>query len=151
MFSQSGTNTPVPSSRNVPIPIHDTIGESITWINDWFSPDFNHADKGEEIQNANSLQLKGWVKTNQNHKSNTLRNGLNSYIELNQSKWSYLKKETKQEETQGFAKQEQLQETPQQEEAPQNDATHSDAPKNEQSQVDAKVEQSQLDDKQLTL
>lgn len=87
MFSQSGTNTPVPQSRNVPVPIHDTIGESITWINDWFSFD-------QDGQGANSLQLKGWVKTNQSHKTTSHK----SFINLNDQKWQYLK-EVKEEQS----------------------------------------------------
>ncbi|CAD1808714.1 hypothetical protein FOB58_000596 [Candida parapsilosis] len=78
MFSQSGTNTPVPQSRNVPVPIHDTIGDSITWVNERFSFDQD---------GTNSLQLKGWVKTNQSHK-NTLPK---SYLNLSETKWQYMK------------------------------------------------------------
>ena len=78
MFSQSGTNTPVPQSKNVPVPIHDTIGESITWVNEWISM---------EGQGSNSLQLKAWVKTNQSHKSTPQK----SYIDLNEPKWQYMK------------------------------------------------------------
>ncbi|KAI3405820.2 hypothetical protein KGF56_001427 [Candida oxycetoniae] len=117
MFSQSGTNTPVPSSKNnAPLPIHDTICESITWVNDWFSPSFinvntvsfsteNQAGNGSTdpqfIGNntGSSLHLKGWFKTNQNHRQDTLKQApINSCFDLTSSKWKYLKTTTTNED-----------------------------------------------------
>ncbi|KAI5951627.1 hypothetical protein KGF54_004701 [Candida jiufengensis] len=128
MFSQSGTSTPVPSSassqnKNV-IPIHDQINDSITWVYDWYSPNFNNPFsnnmtngnynidtnngstindsttanttniQNDNLQNFNSLKLKGWFKTNFNHKSNTFKQQIltnDSYLNLNSNKWKYLK------------------------------------------------------------
>ncbi|WLF77136.1 hypothetical protein PVL30_000845 [Lodderomyces elongisporus] len=111
MFSQSGTGTPVPTNaKNAPVPIHDTIGDSVTWVYDWYSPNFNEANTGAivmsktgrestEIQYLNNnnigpLQLKGWFKTNHNHKSGFAKydQDANATLDLTEAKWQYMRK-----------------------------------------------------------
>ncbi|CAK9435513.1 uncharacterized protein LODBEIA_P02400 [Lodderomyces beijingensis] len=108
MFSNSESNTPAPTSKNATVPIHETIGESITWVNDWFSPNFNSlntsnmllSNAGSEScepqylnsNNANSLQLRGWFKTNHNHKPGDFKTQEgHDFLDLSSSKWRYLK------------------------------------------------------------
>lgn len=54
MFSVSGTSTPVPNF--ITVTHHEQLGPNVTWINDWYSID--------------NVALKGWFKTNINHKNN---------------------------------------------------------------------------------
>lgn len=126
MFSQSGTQTPVPSSQHgnqlQKIQFHEVLGESITWVNDWYLPNLcnnsNQLDSTiSNIPTANTttttttsssslnqtgldddigtpaisdlIILKGWHKTNINHKQSN--NILNPNDILDLSKWKYFK------------------------------------------------------------
>lgn len=70
------TPQPTPNDQTprltTPMPFHVQLGENVTWVNDWYSFD-----------NAN---LKGWVKTNVNHKSG-VKLEPTDIIDL--SKWKY--------------------------------------------------------------
>ena len=140
MFSHSGTQTPVSASyqqQSQPhqlqnkVQFHEQLDETITWINDWYSPnlinnntirDANYNKSGQfvhysvdtnkghqghsnrvstinnfEEENStpavnDSIRLKGWHRTNLNHKhgeSNEHYNNLNPSDVLDLNKWRY--------------------------------------------------------------
>lgn len=109
MFSQSGTQTPVPSSQHgnqlQKVQFHEVLGETVTWVNEWYLPNLiTSSNLGESnvIVNqpsleddsatpaiSDSIRLKGWHKTNINHKQSN--NVLNPNDILDLSTWKYFK------------------------------------------------------------
>ncbi|RCK55899.1 hypothetical protein Cantr_05785 [Candida viswanathii] len=125
MFSQSGTQTPVPSSQHgnqlQKIQFHEVLGETVTWVNDWYLPNLSNSpsrhidtttaattgaaaaaaaaavlsqaglaeDDSATPAISDSIRLKGWHKTNINHKQSS--NVLNPNDILDLSKWKYFK------------------------------------------------------------
>lgn len=87
MFSQSGTNTPIPSNVNV-VQYHEQLGETVTWVKDWYSPNLTSNSSEDGI--SDSVRLKGWFRTNMNHKnSSSLSYSHQDVLDLNQ--WRYHK------------------------------------------------------------
>ncbi|KAK6456790.1 uncharacterized protein RJT20DRAFT_126846 [Scheffersomyces xylosifermentans] len=87
MFSQSGTNTPISSGFNA-VQYHEQLGETVTWIKDWYTPNLSNTSSDDAI--AESVKLKGWFKTNINHK-NTASLNANPHDTLDLNEWKYYK------------------------------------------------------------
>lgn len=83
MFSASGTNTPIPYNANTPF--HEQLGETVTWIRDWYSPNLDL----ESDSTIDTVKLKGWFKTNINHKNDpSIKLSINDTLDI--EKWKYL-------------------------------------------------------------
>lgn len=83
MFSASGTNTPIPFNANTPF--HEQLGETVTWIRDWYSPNLDL----ESETTIDTVKLKGWYKTNINHKNNpSIKLSVDDTLDL--ESWKYL-------------------------------------------------------------
>lgn len=140
MFSHSGTQTPVsasyqqqlqPHQLQNKVQFHEQLDETITWINDWYSPnlinnsnvkEINYSKSGQFVSYSvdtnkthqgqsnrvsainnfeeesstpainDSVRLKGWHRTNLNHKqgdNNENSNNLNPNDVLDLTKWRY--------------------------------------------------------------
>lgn len=82
MFSHSQSQTPIPTQGQY----HEKLAETVTWVKDWYIPQL--PSSSESI--PQSIRLKGWFKTNINHKSSTqLRLSSDDVIDL--SSWKYIK------------------------------------------------------------
>ncbi|EGW35161.1 uncharacterized protein SPAPADRAFT_48195 [Spathaspora passalidarum NRRL Y-27907] len=93
MFSKSGTNTPIPGgvAHINKIQYHEQLDETITWIKDWYSPNLSNDLSDDAIND--SVRLKGWYKTNINHKNgNSLAYNPDDVLNLNE--WKYYTEST---------------------------------------------------------
>lgn len=80
MFSHSQSQTPIPSG----IQYHEKLAETVTWVKDWYTPQLTL--NTENVPNL--IRLKGWYKTNINHKAGTsLRLSEDDVLDL--SNWKY--------------------------------------------------------------
>lgn len=96
MFSKSGTNTPNPGASYNKVQYHEQLDETITWIKDWYSPNLS-IDLSEDPMN-DAVRLKGWYKTNINHKSHKHPLNYNPVDALDLNEWRYYKES---EQTEG--------------------------------------------------
>lgn len=60
MFSQSQSQTPIPAGN-----YHEKLADTVTWVNDWYVPALS---SNNETTMASLMRLKGWFKTNKQHK-----------------------------------------------------------------------------------
>ncbi|KAG7665461.1 uncharacterized protein J8A68_001149 [[Candida] subhashii] len=91
MFSKSGTNTPNPSSSINKIQYHEQLDETITWIKDWYSPNLSTDPLSQEDAMNDAVRLKGWYKTNINHKNSKNQLTYNPVDTLDLNQWRYYK------------------------------------------------------------
>ncbi|KAK6460655.1 hypothetical protein DFJ63DRAFT_320802 [Scheffersomyces coipomensis] len=79
-------------------PRHEPVDDTVTWVKDWYSPTLVSSQSKDDDSTASlvdSIKLKGWVKTNLNHKllnqssssSNSNVYNPNDILDLNQ--WKY--------------------------------------------------------------
>lgn len=80
MYSHSQSQTPIPSG----ISYHEKLAETVTWVKDWYTPQLTLTS--ENVPNL--IRLKGWFKTNMNHKAaSTLRLSQDDVLDL--ANWKY--------------------------------------------------------------
>ncbi|KAK6200095.1 uncharacterized protein RJT21DRAFT_40256 [Scheffersomyces amazonensis] len=95
MFSNSGTSTPVLSNNTTTMqyninPHHEPLDDTVTWVKDWYSPALTTSAQDDGTSLVESVKLKGWFKTNLNHKKPNRNNyNPNDILDLNQ--WKYYK------------------------------------------------------------
>ncbi|RLV92546.1 hypothetical protein JA1_003084 [Spathaspora sp. JA1] len=101
MFSKSGTNTPVPGGATASnlhkIQYHEPLDETITWIKDWYCPNLSNDLSDDAIND--SVRLKGWYKTNINHKNGNVLYNPDDVLNLND--WKYYRDTPMSKETSG--------------------------------------------------
>ncbi|KAL6453277.1 hypothetical protein SBY92_004844 [Candida maltosa Xu316] len=121
MFSQSGTQTPVPSSQQPQahkVQFHEILGETVTWVNDWYLPNLTNSPTPIVALNttevnlpanldedratpaiSDSIRLKGWHKINKNHKQDTAVLNPNDILDL--TKWKYFREPLRDDDDEG--------------------------------------------------